>query len=271
MFSPILFLFDGLKDGRVLMTPGAPPSPLSPVCLERYGDVISASGSVVRGDEASDVWAGLLPGTPVPEGLDAVDRRSLSDLFGHDVFIRSGVAYQLMNLTLRNRFCGMCGGAMRDNEHERARECPGCGNMVYPSLSPAIIVAVERDGMLLMGHNVNFPEGRYSVLAGFVEPGETLEQAVRRDVYEESSVKIRNIRYFASQPWPFPGSMMLGFRADWESGEPRPDGVEMSDVKWVTPDTLPDLPPSVSISRKLINDWLRRQGEAGGLKPRAGP
>ena len=109
-----------------------------------------------------------------------------------------------------------------------------------------------------MGHNASFPEGRYSVLAGFVEPGETVEQAVEREVYEESGIRVKNIRYAGSQPWPFPSSMMLGFRADWESGEPVPDGTEITDVRWFSPYDLPDLPPRISISRRLIDGWLAR-------------
>ena len=254
-----LFLFDASGEGRVLVTPGDPPKLLFPADQPRYADVICFSGRVSRGDGESDIWARLAPGAPLPERLAAVERRVLADLLGIDVFTRSGIAYQMMNLTVRNKFCGVCGAAMRDHERERARECPECRSIVYPSLSPAVIVAVEKDGMLLMGHNVNFPEGRYSVLAGFVEPGETLEQAVEREVYEESRVRIRNIRYFESQPWPFPSSMMIGFQAEWESGDPQPDGQEIADVRWITPDSLPDLPHSVSISRRLINDWLRRR------------
>jgi len=147
---------------------------------------------------------------------------------------------------------------MHDHERDRARFCRSCGNTVYPALSNAVIVAVEKEGRLLLGHNVNFPQGRYSVLAGFVEPGETLEEAIRREIFEESGITVKNIRYFGSQPWPFPNSMMFGFNADWESGEPQADGDELSDVRWFSPKELPDIPPSISISRKLIDDWLAR-------------
>jgi NAD+ diphosphatase len=172
--------------------------------------------------------------------------------------MRSGAAFQMMRLHLDNQHCGRCGAPMRDHDKEAARVCPACGRIVFPSLNPAMIVAVEKDGMILLGHNATFPKGRYSVLAGFVEPGETVEGAVEREVYEESCVTVKNIRYVGSQPWPFPSSMMLGFHADWASGEPCPDGVEMTDVRWFTPYDLPNLPPRVSISRMLIDDWLRR-------------
>jgi NAD+ diphosphatase len=109
-----------------------------------------------------------------------------------------------------------------------------------------------------MGHNANFPSNRYSVLAGFAEPGETLEDAIEREIYEEARVSVKNIRYFGSQPWPFPNSMMFAFRADWESGEPSPGDGELTDVRWFSRDELPDLPPSHSIARRMIEDWLKR-------------
>jgi NAD+ diphosphatase len=200
----------------------------------------------------------LSTGAASPAGYEFASRRDLPAFMSEDLFVRSGAAFQMMSLYVNNKFCGKCGEPMRDHTKENARECPECGRIVFPSLAPAVIVAVERDGMLLLGHNANFPEGRYSVLAGFVEPGETLEQTVAREVYEESRIKVKNIRYFGNQPWPFPASMMLGFRAEWRSGEPYPDGEEVTDVRWFSPDQLPALPQSVSISRKLIDAWLER-------------
>jgi NAD+ diphosphatase len=202
-------------------------------------------------------------GAILPDGCEFKARRDIATRFGADFFVRSGAAFQVMSLYANNKFCGKCGEPTRYHARDLARECPNCGRLVFPSLCPAVIVAVEKDGMLLMGHNVNFPQGRYSVLAGFVEPGETLERTVAREVYEESSVRVRNIRYFCSQPWPFPASMMLAFNADWESGEPTPDGEEITDVRWFSPDNLPaepNLPPAMTISRMLVEDWRRRRG-----------
>jgi NAD+ diphosphatase len=209
--------------------------------------------------DRGEAWGLLAGDAEIPDGLAAVSRRDLAVILGSGLFLRSGAAFQVMSLYADNKYCGRCGERMGDHDKETARVCSNCGRMVFPSLYPAMIVAVEKRGMILLGHNVNFPEGRYSVLAGFVEPGETVEDAVAREVYEESRVKIKNIRYAGSQPWPFPSSMMLGFRADWESGEPRPDGIEMTDVRWFTPYDLPNLPPKISISRTLIDDWLRRR------------
>jgi NAD+ diphosphatase len=251
----IFFIFDASSEGRVLLRGDE---------LIRngdnYGDIVRENGSVLfacDGQSEPDTWSLWAGVMPIPEGHRFVSRRDIAGLFGFDIFTRSGMAFQMMSLRINNKFCGKCGGAMRDNEAERARECPACGRIVYPALSPAIIVAVEKEGKLLMGHNVGFPKGRYSIIAGFASPGETLEQAVEREVLEESGIKIKNIKYFGSQPWPFPASMMLGFRAEWESGEPSPDGEELEDVCWFGRDELPDIPPNISISRKLIDNWLR--------------
>ncbi|GHV50880.1 hypothetical protein FACS1894216_03880 [Synergistales bacterium] len=251
----IFFIFDASSEGRVLLCGDG-----LPYNGGDYGDIVRENGSVLftrAGQSEPDTWGSLTDGSPIPEGYRFVSRRDLAGLFGFDVFTRSGMAFQMMNLRINNKFCGKCGGEMRDNEAERARECPMCGRVAYPVLSPAVIVAVEKEGRLLMGHNVSFPKGRYSIIAGFASPGETLEQTAEREVLEESGIKIKNIKYFGSQPWPFPSSMMLGFRAEWESGEPSPDGEELEDVRWFGKDELPDIPPNISISRKLIDNWLR--------------
>ncbi len=257
--SSNLFLFEAGPDGRVVMIAEDPPRlPLIDE-LKNFKENLVSSGAIERGNPEGDQWGELAPGAPLPEGYLALSRRDLPPIVGYYGFVRVGLAFQLMNWRRSNRFCGRCGVPMRESEKERAMQCPDCGHLVFPTLSPAIIVAVEKDGKLLMGHNANFPAGRYSVLAGFVDPGESLEETVAREVYEESGVRVKNIKYFGSQPWPFPNSLMFGFRAEWESGEPMPDGEEIDDVRWFSPEELPDIPPSVSISRQLIDDWLRRR------------
>jgi NAD+ diphosphatase len=252
-----LFIFDGTSDGRILLMWGTSPIPAYE--LENFKGLMECYGIVSPFFGEGDAWGLLAADAPLEDELVFVNRRDLPSLLGNNFFVRSGVAFQIMCLHVNNKFCGRCGAPMHDHKTERARVCQNCGRTAFPVLSPAMIVGVEKDGMLLMGRNASFPPDRYSVLAGFVEPGETVEQAVAREVYEESSVRIKNLRYFGSQPWPFPSSMMLGFRADWESGEPSPDGNEITDVRWFTPNDLPtSLPPRVSISRKLIDDWLHR-------------
>ena len=260
--SSNLFLFEAGPEGKVVMAAEDPPALLPAENLKVFEGKLAASGPVDRNQPDGDLWGELVPNVELPGGYMVLSRRDLPPILGYYGFVRAGLAFQLMNWQRSNRFCGRCGVPMHESEKERAMQCPDCGHLVFPTLSPAIIVAVEKDGRLLMGHNANFPSGRYSVLAGFVEPGESLEEAVSREIYEESGVCVKNIQYFGSQPWPFPNSLMLGFRAEWESGEPTPDGEEIDDVRWFSPEELPDIPPSVSISRQLIDDWLKRQAEA---------
>lgn len=258
MPDPVLFIFDDSPEGKVLIKTGEEPSVPEWNAMNDFPPLLAEQGRVHRADD-SDRWALLRQDAATPDGYAWVSRRDLPMHFDYSLFVRAGAAFQMRSLRRNNRFCGVCGAEMSDHERENARWCPACGQIVFPSLSPAVIMAVEKDGMLLMGHGVNFPAGRYSVLAGFVEPGETLEEAVAREVFEESRVLVGNIRYFGSQPWPFPNSMMFGFLADWLEGDPTPDAEEVTDVRWFRPDEMPTIPPSVSIARRLIDDWLRRQ------------
>lgn len=254
-----LFLFEHGPDGNIVMRTGPELQLPQTGDLEAFSGLVAGLGTLDFGREGGDIWAELYPGTEMPEGFEPTSRRSLPGILGYDYFMRAGTAFQLAHWSRTNRFCGACGEAMLEDGTVRAMVCPACGQMSFPSLSPAVIVAVEKEGCLLLGHNAAFPAGRYSVLAGFVEPGESLEEAVCREVYEESGVNVRDVRYFGSQPWPFPNSLMVGFCAEWESGDLKPDGTELTDVGWFSPDTLPDIPPSVSISRRLIDDWLCRR------------
>lgn len=204
------------------------------------------------------VWARLPQNAPLPEGMSLVPLREARSLLGEEAFLEAGRARQILDWLQETNFCGRCGQRMRDHETEGARTCQSCGLTVYPTVSPAIIVAVEREGKLLLARSPHFPKGRYSVLAGFVEPGETLEQAVVREVLEEVSVRVKEIRYFGSQPWPFPHSLMVGFSAAWESGEICVDGKEIEDAGWFAPEEFPEIPPPLSISRRLIDDFTRR-------------
>ncbi len=227
--------------------------------LERAGLTPLRTGSDIVEGESAYTWMEVAPEAEPPEGMDFAPRRQLLETLGEESFATSGRAYHLMDWTRKNQFCGRCATPMENSQTERARVCPACGNTVYPVIAPAIIVAIERDGKLLLGRSPRFPKGRYSVLAGFVEPGESLEDTVRREVFEEVSVRVTDIRYFGSQPWPFPNSLMLGFTARWESEEIGIDGEEIEDAGWYGPDELPCTPSTYSISGKLIRNFLRRQ------------
>ncbi len=144
----------------------------------------------------------------------------------------------------------------------RAKECPDCGLVIFPRLSPAIIVLVEKEGKILLAKAVRFKEDIYSILAGFVEPGETLEEAVEREVREEVGIAIKDIRYFGSQPWPFPDSLMIGFLAKYKSGRIKIDKEEIVDAGWFSPENLPNIPGNISIARRMI-DWFLSQHKPG--------
>jgi NAD+ diphosphatase len=171
----------------------------------------------------------------------------------------AGRAVQLIEWQRTHRFCGRCGTATEPAPppHHRAMACPKCALLAFPRLAPAIIVLVTRDdGKALLGRNANFPVAMYSCLAGFVEPGETMEQAVHREVREEVGVEVKDVRYWGSQPWPFPHSLMLGFRATYASGDIVLEDGEIADAQWYSRDDLPMIPPGMSIARRLIDDWI---------------
>ncbi len=244
-------------NGKILLKNGGSelPDTISDKELEL---LFKASGNVDRENPEGDRWAEIGPGLEMPEKYVLLERRAIWPTFEEREFFRAGKAFHLMDWQRANRYCGVCGTQTSYDPYEGAMRCPGCDEVYYPVISPAIIVAVEKNGKLLMGHGVNFPPGRFSVLAGFVEPGESLEECVRREVFEETKISVKNIRYFGSQPWPFPRSLMLGFTAEWESGEIEVDGREVTEASWFAPDGIPEVFRGLSISWKLIENFLKK-------------
>jgi len=205
-------------------------------------------------------WAqGVLDDSPAPSGTRWVPLRALGSVLSEGDWSVAGRAVQLVEWRRTSCFCGRCGTATVADPTERVVRCPACKLSTYPRLAPAVIVAVERGDELLLARNASFQGRMFSTLAGFVEPGETLEDAVRREVSEEVGVSLGEIRYFGSQPWPFPHSLMVGFRAEWASGEPVADGVEIAEACWFGVQNLPELPPPLSIARRMIDAWMRER------------
>jgi NAD+ diphosphatase len=166
-------------------------------------------------------------------------------------------AYHIIQWRRESRFCGSCGSPNQDTPQELARLCPVCGRIEYPRIAPAIIVIIINDqGQALLAHNKQFLPGMYSLIAGFNEAGETLEATLTREIREEVGLRVQDIQYVTSQPWPFPYSLMLGFRARYAGGSIQVDGVEIEDARWFDRDRVPDLPGLGSVSRYLINQWL---------------
>lgn len=201
----------------------------------------------------------LLEPDTLPERPDGdYEWRGLRSLFGvlpdGEVGL-AGRAMQLAEWTRTHRHCGCCGVPMQRQPGERAMLCAACGFTAYPRIAPAMMVLVRRDDRILLGRAPNFVTGVYSALAGFVEAGESLEECVHREVREEVSIEVTNLRYFRSQSWPFPHSLMLAFVADYASGVVQPNPAELTDARWFSIDDLPALPGHFSISRELI-DWV---------------
>jgi len=200
--------------------------------------------------------AELAAGADAPQGWVWQGLRGLFGALDDAQFALAGRALQLIDWDRTHQYCGACGTETRPRTTEHGRECPACGLVAYPRLAPAVMALVRRGRELLLARSPRFAKGVYSALAGFVEPGETLEQCLEREVHEEVGIRVRNVRYFASQPWPFPHSLMIAFFADHASGEIRIDGVEIEEAHWFDVENienLPRLPARISIARELID------------------
>jgi NAD+ diphosphatase len=197
-------------------------------------------------------------GSEVPAHLEPSGLRGLYGLLDDDLWAIAGRAVQIVEWERTHRFCGACGTPTEPYPGQRARRCPACRHLAFPRLSPAVIMLVTRGREALLARGRRFPEPMYSCVAGFVDPGESLENAVVREVREETGIEITNVRYFGSQPWPFPHSLMIGFTAEHAGGEIAVEEEEILDAGWFAPEDLPLLPPPLSIARQLIDDWLRR-------------
>ena len=207
-------------------------------------------------------WAFDADGEGDDDATEFVDLRMLWGSVDEATWMVAGRAVQLVEWQRTHRFCGRCGAATVDAPGERATKCPDCGLLAYPRLAPAVIMLVERDdGRALLARNANFPAGMFSCLAGFVEPGETLEHAVRREVMEEVGLAVGDVEFRGSQPWPFPHQVMIGFGAQYLSGEIEIDGQEIVEAQWFTPDDTPNFPTGgMSIAGRLIDEWRSRAG-----------
>jgi len=212
------------------------------------------------------LYLGIIHGRPCyaaegklrDEGSGDVVFRELRSLFSRldDSFYEIALtAVHFVEWDKNYQYCGRCRGALKFRTDVRAKECEECGRLEFPRVSPAIIVLIEKDDTLLLARSSRFSGEFFSVLAGFVEPGENLEDAVHREVKEEIGITVKNVTYFGSQPWPFPDSLMVGFTAEYESGEIKVDGEELVEAGWYRTDNMPRIPGKLSIARKLI-DWF---------------
>ena len=243
-------------NGKLLVTRGDEPTlvatndpaldGVSPAATHYFGDYCGRACHVVVLDSAA----------PIGDAHESFEWKGLRALFGVLPDEQTGIAVRAMQLaewTRTHRHCGVCGGLMQKQPGERAMHCQSCGFTAYPRIAPAMMVLVRNGDKVLLGRAPHFVDGIYSALAGFVEAGETLEECVHREVAEEVGLRIDNLRYFRSQSWPFPHSLMLAFVADYAGGDVTPDPAELADARWFGIDELPKLPARVSISRASID------------------
>lgn len=206
----------------------------------------------------------------LPTGLRTESLRAAWTILSPAEQAAAAYGFQILHWSRTTRFCGECGARNEASPAptRRARRCPRCGHEYFPRVSPCVIVLVHADDRVLMTRQATWPAGRYGLVAGFVEPGESLETSVRREVFEETGVTLTDIAYAGSQPWPFPHQLMVGFTARWASGEAAPRDGELEEVRWFDRKALPILPPRFSIARRLIDAWVaQRIASEEGLPP----
>lgn len=250
--SPDALAF-AFADSRLLVG-GSDDAPSVPRIAElrtaASGDAVHYLGRL----EGVDCVAVTLPDeAAAPPGFRFAGLRSLFLRLPEPLLAIGARAFQVVEWDRTHRFCGRCGNRTRENDGERSKRCPVCGYVAYPRVSPAMMVLVSRDREVLLARAKRFPAAMYSALAGFVEPGETIEDCIHREVREEVGIGVRDLRYFASQSWAFPHSLMIAYTAQYAGGELRPDLSEIADARWFALDALPDLPSPLSIARRLID------------------
>lgn len=207
------------------------------------------------------VFAAELPvDVPAPEQTMFRGLRAMYGLVDDQVFALAGRAFQILEWQRNHQFCGRCGTPTEQAPGERAKRCPACGLLSFPRLSPAVIVLVERGDDVLLARHTRSTDGMYALLAGFVEPGESIEEAICREIREETGIEVDRLAYFGSQPWPFPHQLMIGFTAQYAGGEIEVDGTEIADARWFSAHAMPKVPARLSIARRLIDAYAAKHG-----------
>jgi NAD+ diphosphatase len=250
-----------LLRGRVLQDGGPAPDPAAPILLGLQ------DGAAVFAIDLDGLDPAARSDAAAADDVEILSLRDAGAVLPQAEAGLAAYLTALLNWHRAHRFCANCGSPTDVVEGGYSRRCPRCGASHFPRTDPVVIMLVEHDGRLLLGRRPGWEQARYSVLAGFVSPGETLEEAVVREVREESGIEAYKPRYVASQPWPFPSSVMLGFEAQADGGDPVARDGELEDVRWVTLEEVRSaqaqegelrLPPPISIARFLIDGWVAR-------------
>lgn len=262
--TSLAFAFAGTK----LLVRGDPSAPMIPLLDElRHAGLVGAGHYLGELDGAPCMAIALPDDAPAPVGWNFAGLRSLFLSLQEPLLAIAARAFQVVEWDRTHRYCGRCGSPTRDKVGERAKQCAACGYVAYPRVSPAMMVLVVRERELLLARANRFPGAMYSALAGFVEPGETIEDCVHREVREEVGIDVADLRYFASQSWSFPHSLMIAYTAHYAGGELRPDPSEIADARWFGVHALPDLPSTVSIARRLIDTTVAQLRAGSGVTP----
>jgi NAD+ diphosphatase len=245
------------RDDKILVRAGEPPSLPTVADLDDLR-LEGARHYLGRLEGLDCIAIRAAAGASDSEGWQWRGLRSLFLQISDPLLALAGRAFQVVEWDRSHQFCGRCGARLRDKADERAKECPSCGYVVYPRVSPAMMVLVTRGKELLLARANRFPQAMFSALAGFVEPGESIEDCIHREVREEVGVEVHRLQYVASQSWPFPHSLMIAYTAEYLRGDVRPCDEEIVEAGWFPIDALPQLPSPVSISRHLIETTVAR-------------
>lgn len=224
------------------------------ICGGKMHDFTPTGAQYIGSLDGHQYYVAELGSKNVPAGYAFKALRQLYGQVADEYFWFAARAFHIINWLRNNKFCGRCGSGMQASAEELAVQCAHCRQVVYPRISPAVIVAVIREDKILLARSARYP-GVYSVIAGFVEPGETFEDCINRELHEEVGITVNNIKYFGNQPWPFPDSLMVAFTAQYAQGNIEIDNKEIIDAGWFSASELPSIPPKVSIARQLI-DWF---------------
>lgn len=244
-------LLERLADGTYTI-PCANNSPITPSPKTHILNVMPAL------PQADVKTFNVTPATPINESqYEWCDLRASYYKLSHELYLKAGKCHELLYWDTSTQYCGVCGTQMV-MQTDISKRCPNCGKEVWPQLATAIIVLISKGDEVVLVHAKNFKKPFYGLIAGFVETGETLEEAVRREVKEETSLNIKNIRYYASQPWPYPCGLMIGFYADYESGDIQLQESELAYGGWFNRHNLPTIPEKLSLARMLIDHWLEQ-------------
>jgi NAD+ diphosphatase len=257
------------RDAKVLVSGDAEPGaePRLPTWDELAALGLRGSAHYLGALDGVDcVAVGLARDAPEPPAWRYAGLRSLFFALPDSLLALAARAFQIVEWDETHRYCGRCGAPTRQKADERAKECPGCGLVAYPRVTPAMMVLVTRGTELLLARAHRFAPGMFSALAGFVEPGETIEDCIRREVREEVGVEVDHLQYVASQSWPFPHSLMIAYTAEYVSGDMRPCDEEIVEAGWFPIDALPQLPSPVSISRQLIDSTVARLAASASMR-----